>query len=111
MNANRQKAQADCIVEFQVIDPKIQTPTWEVYETMTIHAPTVEHLIERAHMHIGRPDRHENVLAIRLKGTMTLIHQEKDTWRPLQDTITLDLNILRERTVPIASSIRVAVGQ
>lgn len=111
MYRSHQKAQAECIVEFQVIDPNTQTKTWEVYESMTIHAPNLESLIERAHLYIGRPDRHENVSAIRLKGTMTVLNQEKDTFHNHEDSITLDLNILRERTVPLASSRRIAVGQ
>lgn len=111
MNINRKKAQADCIVEFQVVDPETQIPTWEAYETMTIEAPTLEHLMERAHLYVGRPERYENVSAIRLKGTMTVLNREKDSFRNHEDTITLDLNILRERTVPIALNERVAVGQ
>lgn len=111
MHQNHQKVQADCVVEFQVADPMTKAKTWEVYESMTIQAPSLEHLIERAHMYVGRPDRHENVSAIRLKGTMTVLNQEKDTFRNHEDTITLDLNILRERTVPLASSGRIAVGQ
>ena len=104
------KAQADCTVEFQVIDPKTQMATWEVYETMTIQAPTVEHLVERAHLYVGKPERHTNVSAIRLTGTMTVIDQEKDTLYDHEDTIKLDLHILRERTVP-ASTRAIASGQ
>lgn len=111
MNATRQKAKADCVVEFQVTDPKTHTKDWEFYESMTIEAPTYEHLIERAHMYLGRPGRHENVSAIRLKGTMTVVHQMKDSFLNHEDTITLDLNILRERTVPVSGSELIAVGQ
>lgn len=110
MKPMRHNAQADCTVEFQVIDPVTQKESWEVYETMTIEAPTVEHLVERAHLYVGRPERHENVFAIRLTGSMTVIHQERDSFYNHEDTIKLDLNILRERTVPVSSP-AIASGQ
>jgi uncharacterized Zn finger protein len=110
MKSTRQQAKADCIVEFQILNPKTNDQEWKVYESMTIHAPTIDHLIERAHMYIGRPERHKNVSAIRLKGTMTIIDQEKDEYRDHEDTVKVDLNILRERTIPIPTQV-VAIGQ
>lgn len=110
MKPMNQKAQAECTVEHQVIDPKTLEGTWEIYETMTIQAPTIEHVIERAHLYVGRPERHDHVSAIRLTGTMTVIDREKDSFYNHEDTIKLDLNILRERTIPVSSP-AIASGQ
>ncbi|MGX1195733.1 hypothetical protein [Metabacillus sp. SLBN-84] len=111
MKPIRQNTQADCTVEFLVIDPKTKKPSWTVYETMTIQAPTVEHLMERAHMYIGRPERHDNVSAIRLTGRMAIMKQKKDAFFQHEDSITLDLHILRERSVPLSVDDRLASGQ
>lgn len=110
MKSTRQHAKADCIVEFQIVNPKTNGQEWKVYENMSIQAPTIDDLIERAHMYIGRPERHENVSAIRLRGTMMIIDQEKDEYRDHEDTVKLDLNILRERTIPIPTQ-ALAIGQ
>lgn len=110
MKSTRQQAKADCMVEFQIVNPKTNEQEWKIYESMSIQAPTLDHLIERAHMYIGRPERHENVSAIRLKGTMTIIDQEKDEYLDHEDTVKLDLNILRERTIPISTE-AIAIGQ
>jgi len=111
MKPNQPYTQADCTVEFQVFNPDTNEQTWEVYESMTIQAPTIETLVERAHLYVGRPERHENVAAIRLTGTMSLIDQEKHWVYDHQDTIKLDLHVLRERTIPLSSTGDIASGQ
>ncbi|WP_078598453.1 hypothetical protein [Evansella clarkii] len=108
MSPYHQTAQADCTVEFRILDPKTQQEAWKVHEAMRINAPTVEHLIERAHLYVGRPERHENVSAIRLTGTVILVHREKDIVHDHEDTIALDLKVLRERTTPINGAAVVA---
>lgn len=106
-----QQAKAECTVEIQAFNPNTGEFTWEPHETMTIEAPNIERLMERAHLYVGRPERHENVHAIRLTGTMTVTNHEKDAFFDHEDTITLDLNILRERTEPIARAADLASGQ
>lgn len=111
MKPNHQNVQADCTVEFRVIDPHTKEQTWQTYEAMTIQAPSIEDLIERAHLYVGRPERHKNVSAIRLTGTMTVIDQKKDRYDDHKDTIKLGLHVLRERSNPAPSEGNIASGQ
>jgi hypothetical protein len=110
MKSTRQQAKADCMVEFQIVNPKTNDREWKIYESMSIQAPTIDQLIERAHLYVGRPERHENVAAIRLQGTMMIIDHEKDEYLDHEDTVKLELNILRERTIPIPTE-AIAIGQ
>lgn len=111
MKRKHQHAQADCTVEFQVLNPHTKKQSWEVYESMTIKASSIEALIERAHLYVGRPERIDNVAAIRLTGTMTIINQEKDRFFDHRNSIKLDLHVLRERTIPLSNTGDIASGQ
>lgn len=102
MITHTQDLHADCIVEFQRMNPDTQEMTWEEYETMTIQAPNVEQMIDRAHMYLGRPERYENVQAIRLSATMTPINHQKDQSDRHEDTLTFTVHVLRERTTPVS---------
>ena len=95
---DKNKTKADCKVEFQRIDPETKDRSWEEYERMTIQAPSIEHLMERAHLYLGKPERYDNVEAIRLTGTITVLNHEKDLFYDHEDTFKVNLNILRERT-------------
>lgn len=101
MEKNIQKLQAECVVEFQVFNPKTQELVWKPYETMTITTSTMEQLIERAHMYLGRPERYDDVQAIRLKGEAVYMSKQKNIIGEHEDTISFSVNILRERTVPL----------
>ncbi|MCC2252163.1 hypothetical protein JUJ52_19725 [Virgibacillus sp. AGTR] len=111
MQPNYQNVQADCTIEFQVIDSKTQKQAWEIYENLNFQGPTIEKVIERAQLYVGRPERHNNVTAIRLTGKLTIIDQEKDSLFDHLNTITLDLHILRKHSMPVSGSDDIASGQ
>ena len=101
MKTTNQRVEATCVVEFLIVNPDTDQQEWTYYESISVQASTIPDLVQQAHLHVGRPERHENVSAIRLSGTMTLMHHEKDTYHDHEDTVKLDLHILRERTIPI----------
>lgn len=92
---------ANCIIQHKKQDEKTKAVSWEQADSMQIEADSIEALTERAHLYTGSPTKHEDVLAIKLTGSIMLMNQEQHAFRDYKESLGVQINVLTERNTPL----------